>query len=134
MVFCSFLSIRQVGGSVVGCFFNPAEGEEFMRGFNAVLAGFRKRGQGLTGDEIEAIRNFMESEAISPAFVMRVVREHGGESIGVVYLVQEFDSDKDLPYLLRRHKGHFYRKRYPTLSLIGEIAPGINAPPEGTTL
>jgi hypothetical protein len=104
----------------IGAFFNPAEGEEFMREFNAVLAGFKKRGVGLTENELEGIRDFMESEAISPAFVLRLVQEHGSESIGVSYLIKDFQEKTHLAYLLRRFKGHFYRRRYPSLSLVGE--------------
>ena len=109
----------------IGCYFNPAEGQECMREFNFVLAGFRKRGEGLAETEMEFIRRFIESCAVSPAFVFRMVREHGAQSIGVSYLIPDFDPDRDLPFLLRRHKGHFFRIRYPSLSLVGEAHPNM---------
>ena len=37
----------------------------------------------------------------------------------LIYLIEDFEADKDLACLLHRHKGHFYRRRYPSLSLIG---------------
>jgi hypothetical protein len=111
----------------IGSFFNPAEGQEYMREFNPVLAGFRKRGQGLTEAEMDGIRHLIESYALSPAFVLRLVQEYGAESIGAAYSVRDFDAAKDLAYLLRRHKGHFYRNRYPSLSLIGEIASSVSS-------
>jgi hypothetical protein len=104
----------------VGCFFNPDEGEEFMREFDPVLSGFKKRGVGLTAVELERIRQFMESPAISPAFVWRLVRDHGAESVGVTYAIKDFQAETDLSFLLRRHKGHFFRRRYPTLSLVSD--------------
>lgn len=105
----------------IGCFFNSAEGQEYLREFNPVLAGLRKRGRGLTDNEMEGIRHLVESPAISPAFVLRMVREHGAQSIGAAYLIDDFEADKDLACLLRRHKGHFYRRRYPSISLIGVV-------------
>ena len=107
----------------IGSFFYPAEGQEYMREFNPVLAGFKKQGQGLTENEVEFIRRFVESNVISPAFVLRMVREHGAQSIGAAYLIRDFEPDTDTAYLLRCHKGHFYRTRYPSLFLIGEVAP-----------
>jgi hypothetical protein len=65
-------------------------------------------------------RQFMESPAISPAFVLRLVQDHGAESVGVTYAIQDFRAETDLSFLLRRHKGHFYRRRHPTLSLVTE--------------
>ena len=112
----------------IGCFFNSVEGQEFMREFNPVLAGLKKKGQGQTDNEMEGVRHFVESPAISPAFVLRMVREHGAQSVGAAYLIDGFEADKDLPCLLRRHKGHFYRKRYPSLSLIGvEESPACDS-------
>jgi hypothetical protein len=110
----------------IGSFFYPAEGQEYMREFNPVLAGFKKQGQGLTENEVEFIRRFVESYAISPAFVLRMVREYGAQSIGAAYLIRDFEPETDTAYMLRCHKGHFYRTRYPSLLLIGEVAPSRN--------
>ena len=101
----------------IGAFFNRREGQEYMLGFNHVLAGFRKRGVGLIDDERQAIQHFMEDGAISMAFVLRLVRDHGAESIAATYLIRDFQGQADLDYLLRRHKGQFHRTRYPALSL-----------------
>lgn len=106
----------------IGCFFNPAQGQEYLREFDPVLAGFKKQGHGMIEAEMEGIRHFIESNSSSPAFVLRLVRDHGAESIGAAYLIRNFEADQDLAYLLRRYKGHFYRNRYPSISLIGEVA------------
>lgn len=58
-------------------YFNAAEGQEIMTGFNEVVSGLKKRGQDLTEDETEAIRALIDSDAISPDFVRRLVKEYG---------------------------------------------------------
>jgi Protein of unknown function (DUF3843) len=100
----------------VGAFFNSDEGEEWMLDFNQVLSAFRKQGAALTDDEAESIRGMIESENISPAFVQRLVREHGCGAIGCAFMIRDFQETPDLAWLLRRFKGKFYRKRYPAIS------------------
>ncbi len=102
----------------VGVYLNPDEGKEIMQGFNPVLSGFRRGGEGLTEDEAEAARSFIISESISPRFVRLMVDEYGGESIRAAFLLKGCPEDYCLDYLLRRYKGRFYRKRYPHLSVI----------------
>jgi hypothetical protein len=102
----------------IGAFSNPDEGVEFMLGFDHLLSGFRKKGRGMTEDELHAVRELMVSAAASPAFVRRLAAEHGAESVGETFLVRDFPADWSLEVLLRRHKGHFYRRRYPSLSLL----------------
>ena len=86
-----------------------------MPDFNPLLAAFKKQGVALTDEEGERIRQFMEIPIISPAFVLRLVQEHGAASIGEAFLIDGFQEKTDLPYLLHRYKGHFYRKRYPNI-------------------
>ena len=102
----------------IGAFSNPEEGVEFMLEFERVLAGLRKKGNGLTEDELSAVRGFMTSAVVSPAFVRRLVAEHGAESIVETFLIRDCPAELAIEFLLRRHKGHFYRKRYPSLSLL----------------
>jgi len=99
----------------IGAFSNPDEGQEHMQSFDHVVSGMDKQGKDLTEEEFASIRGFVESAAISPAFVHRVVRNHGNKSIGSAFMISNF-TDRDLEYLLRRHKGHFYRKRYACVS------------------
>lgn len=56
------------------------------------------------------------------AFVRRLVADHGVESIVEAFLMRDAPSSLALDFLFRRHKGHFYRKRYPSLSLRREDA------------
>jgi hypothetical protein len=103
----------------IGAFFNPHEGQEYLLHFNQMLSGLRKKGAGLTDEEADALRHLMTDAAISPAFVRRLASEHGAESLAEAFLIRNTPGFA-LEFLLRRHKGHFYRKRYPTLSLVRE--------------
>jgi hypothetical protein len=102
----------------IGVYFNPEEGQEMMRGFDDVLRGLQKRGSDVQEEEAEGIRQFLYADAISPPFVRKLVQDYGDASIAAAFLIPQ-DCDKPyLEYLLRRYKGHFYRKRYPSLSII----------------
>jgi len=102
----------------IGSFSNPGEGMEFMLGFNHLVSGFRKQGRGLTEDELHAVRGFIVSAAASPAFVRRLAAEHGAQSVAETFLLRDCPPEWALEVLLRRHKGQFYRKRYPSLALL----------------
>jgi hypothetical protein len=89
-----------------------------MMSFDDVRRGFQKQGGDLTGDESEMIRQFLYADAISPQFVHKLVQDYGDASIAAAFLLPQ-DCDKYyLEYLLRRYKGHFYRNRYPSLSIV----------------
>ena len=102
----------------LGVFLNPDEGKEIMTHFTTLVAGLRKKGEGLTGDEEAAIRGFVESPAISPRFVRRVLEEYGDESVRAAFVLRGDLPGYWLDYLLRSRKGHYYRKRYPSLSVV----------------
>ena len=102
----------------VGIYFHSAEGQELMEGFNAIVSGLQKHGEQLTDDEAERLRAFLYSEAISPEFVRTVVHDYGDASIAAAFLIQRETAPQYLDYLLRRHKGHFYRRRYPSITLV----------------
>jgi len=89
-----------------------------MTSFDLLLSGLDRKGEGLTDDERGVIKGFISSDAVSPAFVKRVAQKHGGESIKAAFFLPKDSLDCWLDYLLRCHKGHFFRKRYPTLSVI----------------
>jgi hypothetical protein len=89
-----------------------------MREFNDVLSGLKKQGADLNDDEIERIRSLVIEDAISPQFVRRVVHEYGDESIAATFFIEPDPDGVYLEYLLRRYKGHFYRNRYPSISII----------------
>ena len=102
----------------IGVYFNPEEGQEMMTSFHDVRSGFHKQGRDLTADESEMIRQFLYSDAISPQFVRKLVQEYGDDAIAAAFLIPHECKPYYLEYLLRRHKGHFYRKRYPSLSIV----------------
>jgi len=102
----------------VGVFLNPEEGKEIMTDFDALVAGLKRRGHELTDDEEDAIQAFIDSDSISPAFVRRVLAEYGSESVRAAFRLPEPLPEYWLEYLLRSRKGHFYRRRYPTVSVV----------------
>lgn len=106
-------------GQGIGAFSNADEGLEFLLHFNQVVSGLRKKGAALTDEEADALRHLVTDAAISPAFVRRLVGEHGAESIAETFMTRHTPPELALEFLLRRHKGHFFRKRYPSLSLVG---------------
>ena len=104
----------------IGVYFNPDEGQEMMMSFDDVLSGFQKQGRGLNEDESEMVRQFIYSDAINPQLVRTLVQEYGDESIASAFLIPQGDDKRYLDYVLRRYKGHFYRNRYPCLSIVDD--------------
>jgi hypothetical protein len=102
----------------IGVYFKAGEGTEIMSGFNDVIRGLKKKGQDLSEDERDALYAFMTLDTISPEFVQRLVTEYGDESIAATFLIRDPDDKTFLPYLLRRHKGHFFKNRYPQISFV----------------
>ena len=102
----------------IGVYFNPEEGQEMMMSFDEVLRGLQKRGRDLREDETEIIRQFLYADAISPQFVRKLVHDYGDASIAAAFLIPQDCDTYYLEYLLRRYKGHFYRKRYPSLTIV----------------
>lgn len=100
----------------IGLFFNLHEGQEIMPEFNDVVRGFEKKGVNLSEEEIESIRGFVASTAISPEFVEKLAKKYGAESLAETFLLRDVDGIDYLKYILRRYKGHHFRKRYPNLS------------------
>jgi hypothetical protein len=102
----------------IGVYFNAEGGLEVMRGFGPVASGFKKQGVGLTEDEENGIRSFFFSRLISPQFVRKLIERYGDESIASAFLIPGYQDNSYIDYLLRRYKGHFYRKRYPRISFV----------------
>jgi hypothetical protein len=98
--------------------FHPDEGKEIMTHFTTLIVGLKKKGQELSEEEELAARGFIESEAVSPSFVRRVLGEYGEESVKTAFLLRGDLPGYWLEYLLRSRKGHFYRNRYPTLAVV----------------
>ena len=101
----------------VGVFLNPDEGKEIMTHFASLVTGLKRKGKTLTDDQELAIRGFFDADAVSSRFVKRVLDEYGDESVKTAFFLRGDLPSYWLDYLFRRHKGHFYRKRYPSLSV-----------------
>lgn len=102
----------------IGMFFNPDEGQDHMLGFKHVMSGMRKQGDGLSGTERLVLRNLVTSQNISLAFVERLIREYGAESLLETFHLRSLPPERTLAFLLRCHKGRFFRNRYPLLALV----------------
>jgi len=102
----------------IGVFLNPEEGKEIMGGFHPLLEGLKRQGRDLAEDEEQAIQQFVDSDAVSPAFVKCVLVEYGQESVRTAFRLPEDAPEYWLEYLLRSRKGHFFRKRYPSVSVV----------------
>jgi hypothetical protein len=102
----------------VAVYFDADEGQEMMWKFDDVVSGLQKHGRDLSGDESAMIRELVSSDVISPQFVRKLVQEYGDASIASAFLIPRECEPYSLEYLLRRHKGHFYRNRYPSITLV----------------
>ena len=102
----------------VAVFYHEGEGVEMMADFDVLRSALGKRREALSSDEADTLQAFVESSAISPVFVRRVIREHGSAGLAALYYLPIGD-DAELEYLLRQFKGFYYRHRYPNISLLG---------------
>jgi hypothetical protein len=119
-------------GDGIGLYYDRQEGVEMMLGFNHILSGLAKKGGDLTDDETGAIKEFVRSRSITPAFVRRVVQEYGDASIRAAFLLRECGGEYAVEYLLRRHKGTGFREVYPNISLQGPASLDEPGPPGNT--
>lgn len=102
----------------VGEFFDPIEGAEMLFGYNFLMSALEKAGVGLTRDERDVLREFIQGDAISPAFVKRVLRDHSPAAIQAEFGLRADAPEYWLEWLLRCWKGEYYRVRYPELSVV----------------
>ena len=102
----------------IALYLDPVEGQEIMEEFNYVLSGLKKKGKNFTEYEETFLREWIESSAISPAFVHRVLKEYGGEESIKHAFRLETDESYCLGYLLRCQKGMYYRRRFPCVSIV----------------
>lgn len=102
----------------IGVFFSPEEHMEIMDHFDTLVRGLESPVQPLPEDEAAAIHGFVQSPQISPAFVRHVAELYGVDSIKSAFLLDTCDDECWLDYLLRGHKGEYFKKRYPPVAVI----------------
>jgi len=102
----------------VGVYFYADEGIEIIKECHDVISGFKKNGRDCTDAEWESIKGVMQSQAISPQCMRKLMQDYGDASLASTFFIRETADKVYVEYLLRRYKGHFYRKRYPTLVLV----------------
>lgn len=98
----------------VAVYFNENEGQEILIEFDSLRDSLEKKGENMTKDEVGYVISLIEDSSISPAFVTKLIELYGTESIMRAYHIEK---PEDIEYLLHKYKGHFYRERYPTLTL-----------------
>lgn len=99
----------------IGVYFNRAEGLEVLTGYREIEEGLGTMGCLDTDEEANAVRRLVEAEHISPQFIERLTEEVTDWALPAAYGFGDHDHPLAVPFLLRQHKGHFYRKRYPNL-------------------
>ena len=102
----------------IGVFFSPEEHMEIMDHFDTLVRGLENPMQPLPEDEAEVIQGFIESPQISPAFVRHVVQGYGIDAVKTAFLLHRCDHEYCLDYLLRRHKGEYFKKRNPPVAVV----------------
>ena len=102
----------------IAMFIDPVEGQEMMSDFNDVKTGLKKNGKGLTRDEGMVIRGLLYSDSACPAFVHRVLKEYGGEESVKSAFFWKTEEPYWLDYLMRCHKGEYYRRRFPSIDIV----------------
>lgn len=102
----------------VGLFSDPREGIAFYLGFDVVQSAVQTRGQDMTEDEADALQQLLENEAMAPSFIRRLIAGHGAESFASAFALQNQPVNLALEFLLRRHKGKYFRNRYPNIALL----------------
>ena len=88
-----------------------------------LLSGLRKQGDGLSDAERNALRHFVTDRCVSPAFVHRLVREHGAASLLETFHLGGLPPDRALAFLLR-NPGTFV---IPKAASIGHVAENAGA-------
>jgi hypothetical protein len=84
----------------VAVFYHEGEGVEMFTGYGILLSGLKKQDEPLTPDEMEILQAFVEEDAISPAFVRRVIRDAGSAGLEKLYFLT--NGTDGIEYLLRR--------------------------------
>jgi hypothetical protein len=92
---------------------------------SARLPGFSGRGDKYLGDIAQDLQRVLWKTQLTFAHPTcrlpdvawsEVATEHGAESIAESFLLRDGPSELVLEFLLRRYKGPFFRKRYPSLA------------------
>ena len=102
----------------IGVFISPEENMEIMAHFDTLVRALENPARPLPEVEARTIFDFINSPQISPAFVRHVTERHGSDSVKSAFLPGACDNQYWLDYLLRRHKGQYFKKRYPPIALV----------------
>lgn len=65
----------------VAVFSQPGEGQEIMHEFDVLVRALQSDESRLSDDQANVLQGFVESTAISPAFVRRVIAQHGSRGL-----------------------------------------------------
>lgn len=110
----------EIPDEVINCengimvFFNKVVGQELLIDFNNFKRALEKQGQNLTDEDIDYMHILIEDGSISPDFARKIMAKYRSESVMKAYYV---DTEECIDFLLRKYKGAFYQKKYPSLSV-----------------
>lgn len=99
-------------------FLNPDEGAEMMFDYDVLVRALEKNNSALMEEERETLRDFIQSTAISAAFVRRVLQDKPSGSIKAEFGLNDDAPAYWLEWLLHCWKGEYYRVRYPAVSVV----------------
>ena len=102
----------------VALYFNKDEGLEIIKDMKFIINGLKKNGNSLTKEEQYLLRGLIKCDSVSVHFIHYMVERFGTESIKSAFLIDNETDEIGLDYLLHKYKGHFYRTRYPSTSLL----------------
>ncbi len=101
----------------IALFYNINEGQEILTEYTSLKSSLKKEGKDLTSDDLDFIYAMIEDPSISPAFVQRILSMFGTKSVLKAYLLKE---ENDIDYIIHKHKGIFFKNRYPTLTIVNK--------------
>jgi hypothetical protein len=102
----------------IAAFFNSNGGTEIVECFDEIETAFKRIAPPMSDHDRERVASFVVSENTSPDFVRHMVERHGAEAIRDSFVLGSNPPDYWLEYLLRRFKGDYFKKQYPSIVLV----------------
>ncbi len=101
-------------------FFHPLEGDQMTLGFHDFISGLQKEDKALNEKELDAIYAYFQDDIVSPEFIHRIIDHYKTDkTIAKAFYLKKCPSYW-LSYILRKHKGKYYRTVYPFLTVLTE--------------
>ena len=99
----------------IATFSSPVGGQEHVTFFHDLIEALDKKDDDKTDSDSGVVRGVITCDTVSSEFIQRVVRDHGAEAIATTFLIRDQPLALVIEYILRCHKGEYYRTRYPRI-------------------